>query len=257
MHPEEPQYKYPPNPQREPEKPYVKTFIEGDYTFSNIINHLLKKPLSVIHSIDEREGVRWMPIFAMTILSLTLFGFILGSFQGATEQMYLAPAKIVGGVLFSSLICLPSLYIFCCIGGLDKKFSTILGIQSCTMAITSLLLIGFSPVIWLFSSSSESLSFFGFLCISIWLICLFMGLKFLTKTGKAFGMSHTKHLYLWASIFTLVTLQMPTTLRPIIGQSETGKILELDEKKFFLQHWIDEIDKQSTLNRKKSTYPKH
>ena len=257
MQPEEPQYKYPPNPQREPEKPYVKTFIEGDYTFSNIINHLLKKPLSVIHSIDEREGVRWMPIFAMTILSLTLFGFILGSFQGATEQMYLAPAKIVGGVLFSSLICLPSLYIFCCIGGLDKKFSTILGIQSCTMAITSLLLIGFSPVIWLFSSSSESLSFFGFLCISIWLICLFMGLKFLTKTGKAFGMSHTKHLYLWASIFTLVTLQMPTTLRPIIGQSETGKILELDEKKFFLQHWIDEIDKQSTLNRKKSTYPQH
>lgn len=247
MHPEEPQYKYPPQPEREPKKPYEKSFIEGEYTFSNIINHLLKKPLSVIHSIDEKEGVRWMPIFAMTIFSLALFGFIVGSFQGATEQMWLAPLKIVFGVLFSSLICLPSLYIFCCIGGLDKRFSTILGIQSCTMAITSLLLIGFSPVIWLFSSSSNSISFFGFLCIAIWITCLFMGLKFLTKTGRAFGMSHTKHLYLWAVIFTLVTLQMPTTLRPIIGQSHN--YLQLDEKKFFIQHWIDEIDNQSARDR--------
>jgi|GEM_PF-352027 len=255
MHPEDPQYKYNPQPQsgREPKKPYVKSYIEGDNSFSNIINHLLKKPLSVIHTMDDKGGVSWMPIFAMTVFSLTLFGFIVGSFQGATEQMWLAPAKIVGGVLFSSLICLPSLYIFCCIGGLDKKFSTILGIQSCTMAITSLLLIGFSPVIWLFSSSSDSMSFFGFLCISIWLICLFMGLKFLTKTGKAFGMSHTKHLYLWATIFTLVTLQMPTTLRPIIGQSD--KILELDEKKFFLQHWGEELSSQQVRNGKKSGYP--
>ncbi len=254
MQPEEPQYQYPPQPEREPmrepEKPYEKSYIEGDNSFSNIINHLLKKPLSVIHTMDEKQDVRWMPILAMTVFALSLFGFIVGSFEGATEQMWLAPMKIVGGVLFSSLICLPSLYIFCCIGGLDKKFSTILGIQSCTMAITSLLLIGFSPVIWLFSSSSDSMSFFGFLCISIWLLCLFMGLKFLTKTGKAFGMSHTRHLYLWAAIFTLVTLQMPTTLRPIIGQSD--KILELDEKKFFLQHWTDELDEQQTRNRAKS-----
>jgi hypothetical protein len=257
MQPEEPQYQYPPQPEsepvREPQTPYEKSYIEGDNSFSNIINHLLKKPLSVIHTMDDKEDVRWMPILAMTVFALTLFGFIVGSFQGATEQMWLAPMKIVGGVLFSSLICLPSLYIFCCIGGLDKKFSTILGIQSCTMAITSLLLIGFSPVIWLFSSSSDSMSFFGFLCISIWLLCLFMGLKFLTKTGKAFGMSHTRHLYLWAAIFTLVTLQMPTTLRPIIGQSD--KILELDEKKFFIQHWGDELDEQHVRNRAKTGRP--
>ena len=258
MHPEQTDYRPKPQPALESElvqkteTTYVKTFIEGDNSFSNIINHLLKRPLSVIHTMDEKGGVPWMPILLMTVFALTLFGFIVGSFQGATEQMWLAPLKIVGGVLFSSLICLPSLYIFCCIGGLDKKFSTILGIQSCTMAITSLLLIGFSPVIWLFSSSSDSMSFFGFLCISIWLICLFMGLKFLTKTGKAFGMSHTKHLYLWATIFTLVTLQMPTTLRPIIGTSD--KILELDEKKFFIQHWGEQMADQHARNREKANY---
>jgi len=247
MHPDEPQYKKStqPHPERTPE-PYIKTYIEGDNSFSNIINHLLKKPLSVIHTMDEKGGVNWIPILSMAAFSLLLFGFILGSFQGATEQMWLAPLKILCGVLFSSLICLPSLYIFCCIGGLDKKFSTIFSIQGCTIAITSLLLIGFSPVIWLFSSSSNSISFFGFLCIAIWLICLFMGLKFLTRTGRAFGMKHTRHLYLWSAIFTLVTLQMPTTLRPIIGISE--KILQLDEKKFFLQHWKDELSRASDLD---------
>ncbi len=220
------------------EKPYEKSYIEGEKSFSNIVSHLLKKPLSVIHTIDEKGGVSYAPILIMTIISLTLFGFIVGSFNGITEQMWAAPVKIVFGVLFSSVICLPSLYIFCCVGGLDLKFSTILGIQICTMAITSLLLIGFSPVLWLFSSSSNSIGFFGFLSLFIWLICLIMGLKFLTKTGKAFGMLHTKHLYLWATIFTLVTFQMPTTLRPIIDE---GPFLQLNEKKFFLQHWADEL----------------
>ncbi len=224
--------------------PYEKSFIVGENTFSNIVSHLLKKPLSVIHTIDEKGGVSYAPILIMTIISLTLFGFIVGSFSGITDQMWAAPVKIVFGVLFSSLICLPSLYIFCCIGGLDLKFSTILGIQVCTMAITSLLLIGFSPILWLFSSSSNSIGFFGFLSLFIWLICLIMGLKFLTKTGKAFGMEHTKHLYLWAGIFTLVTFQMPTTLRPIIDE---GPFLQLHEKKFFLQHWVDELDDQGEV----------
>lgn len=230
----------PPYPEPQKEEPYVKSYIEGDKSFSNIVSYLLKKPLSVIHTLDEKGGVSYVPILIMTLVSLALFGFIVGSFNGAGEQMWAAPVKIIGGVLFSSIICLPSLYIFCCVGGLDVKFSTIFGIQVCTMAITSLLLIGFSPVLWLFSSSSNSIEFFGFLSLFVWFICLMMGLKFLTKTGRAFGMSHTKHLYLWAGIFTLVTFQMPTTLRPIIGTSE--HFLQLDEKKFFLQHWTESKD---------------
>ena len=236
-----PSYDY--SSQKPLEPPYEKSFIEGEQTFSNIISHLLKKPLSVIHTIDEKENFRWLPIFITTLIALTLFGFIIGSFNGVTEQMWAAPVKIVGGILFSSIICIPSLYIFCCIGGLDLKFSTIFGSQVCTIAITSILLIGFSPVIWLFSSSSNSISFFGFLALLIWIICLFMGLKFLTKSGKAFGMKYTKHLYLWAGIFTLVTLQMPPPLRPIIGSKDTKEpFLQLDEKKFFLQHWGEEMD---------------
>lgn len=37
----------------------------------------------------------------------------------------------------------------------------------------------------------------------------------------------------------LVTLQMTTSLRPILGRSE---LLLTQEKKFFLQHWFETMD---------------
>jgi hypothetical protein len=40
----------------------------------------------------------------------------------------------------------------------------------------------------------------------------------------------------WSGIFLLVTLQMTTSLRPIIGRSDD---FLTSEKKFFLQHWGD------------------
>jgi heme/copper-type cytochrome/quinol oxidase subunit 1 len=41
-------------------------------------------------------------------------------------------------------------------------------------------------------------------------------------------------LTIWSIVFLLVTLQMTTTLRPILGRSE---VFLSQEKKFFLQHW--------------------
>lgn len=42
-------------------------------------------------------------------------------------------------------------------------------------------------------------------------------------------------LWLWAAIFLLVTLQMSTALRPLVGTAET---LLPTEKRFFLEHWF-------------------
>jgi len=52
-------------------------------------------------------------------------------------------------------------------------------------------------------------------------------------------LSHTKTqktgpLRIWIVIFLMVTLQMSTTLRPIIGRSDQ---LLTTEKRFFLEHW--------------------
>ena len=227
---------------KQQQDPAVKEYLQGEPTFSNILSHLLRKPLSIIHSHNEKKNIPWKLLLIMCFISLALFGFIVGTFSGYSDQLWAAPLKIIFGVFFSAAICLPSLYIFSCLGGLNVKFSTVLTVLLCMIAIISLLLVGFAPVLWLFSSSSNSMGFFGFLCLALWGICLIFGLRFVLKTGETLGMKHNSHLLLWTGVFTLVTLQMPTTLRPIIGTSD--KLLELDEKKFFLQHWGEEFDRE-------------
>ena len=49
-------------------------------------------------------------------------------------------------------------------------------------------------------------------------------------------------LLLWMIIATLISLQMMTTLRPIVGRSEQ---LLPSEKKFFLSHWLQLFDKSA------------
>jgi len=57
----------------------------------------------------------------------------------------------------------------------------------------------------------------------------------------AAGFSHAKAqsragLYTWALIFLLVSMQMTTALRPILGKGDTFLPAT---KKFFLVYWLD------------------
>ena len=105
--------------------------------------------------------------------------------------------------------------------------------------MTGLLLVGFAPVVWLFSVSSTSATFLGFLLIVLWLICACFGLSLVFRSGHALGMTNTGHFAVWCLIFLLVTLQMTTTLRPIIGSEE--KLVNFEEKKFFLSYWSEQV----------------
>ena len=211
--------------------------------FSQILNHLLKKPLSVIYEINHGERNPLLALLAITLVCLSIFGFVLGMFS-AGAQLWAAPAKVVGGVLFSGVICLPSLYIFGALGGMQAKIQQIIGLMLTFLSITALLLVGFAPILWLFSTSSNSLVFFGFLSIGIWLICLIFGLRVITRASKSMGRAKGGHLHLWAIIYMLVTVQMTTTLRPIIG--EYDQFINLTEKKFFLVHWGETLTGKNT-----------
>ncbi|MEO1835547.1 MAG: hypothetical protein ABGZ49_08645, partial [Akkermansiaceae bacterium] len=117
------------------------------------MNKLLKRPLSLIYSLETDEDGRQilLRLLLISIASLVIFGLVVGTFSWQ-EQIWAAPLKIVSGLLFSGLICLPSLYIFACLGGLDAKFRTIVGVLCGLIALSGLLLVGFAPVVWLFSA---------------------------------------------------------------------------------------------------------
>ena len=74
----------------------------------------------------------------------------------------------------------------------------------------------------------------GSLGIGAWIIALLFGLRFLKTAVYAAGATQGGPLVIWSFVFALVTLQMTTSLRPILGRADQPFT---QEKKFFLQHW--------------------
>lgn len=173
----------------------------------------------------------------MAVISLLLFGLVLGCFT-KNEQLWAAPAKITVGLIFSGLICFPSLYIFSTLAGARVSISQLAACLTGALALAGLLLLGFAPAVWIFAESTDSLAFMGTLAIGSWVIAVLFALRFLKSVIFATGGTQRGPLAIWSLIFLLVTLQMTTSLRPILGRSP---VRLTQEKKFFIQHWFDSM----------------
>jgi hypothetical protein len=204
-------------------------------SLSHLFEGLLKSPLNLIEEIRESKtpGAVIGKLLLLSLLGFLIFGVTLGSFS-FHEQLWAAPLKTFLGIALSTLICLPSLYIFSALTGTTLGMKEMAQGMAGALALIATLLLGFTPVLWVFSQSTDSEGFFGFLVLATWLIALFFGTGFLLKMLTQTGTSKTAPLRIWIGIFLLVTLQMSTTLRPLIGRSDT---FFTTEKRFFLEHW--------------------
>lgn len=203
-----------------------------------ILESLLKRPAQLIDAMQlEGGGVISAWLFGAALLALGGYGLLVGTFSGG-EQLLAAPLKISLGALTCVIICLPSLFIFACLTGADVTVRGVTGILAAVLALTSLLLVGFAPVAWVFSQSTESVAFIGTLHLLFWLIGLALGLRLLRIFMDLLRVRDRMHLRVWTFLFILVSLQMTTALRPIVG---TASHYLPSEKKFFLEHWFDSI----------------
>ena len=203
-----------------------------------VIEALLKYPGRIIHELHHNWRAAlpsWLLFLAL--LGMATYGLVVGSFSGGA-QMWIAPAKLALGTLLSVLICLPSLYIFACLGGIDARLRTVSGTLFAAVGLGALLLIGFAPVAWIFSQSTDSVAFMAALHLILWAIGISFGLRLVAAMGRLLTGSARSHLKLWGFIFIVVCLQMTTTLRPIVG---TSKHFLPGEKKFFLTHWLETV----------------
>ena len=211
---------------------------EGDSPIL-LLEALLKYPGRIIHALQfnwKTKQSAWLLIFAL--IGMGLYGMVVGSFSGG-PQMWIAPVKLVSGTMLSVLICLPSLYIFACLGGVDARLRTVCGVLFAAVGLLALLLIGFAPVAWIFSQSTDSIAFMGALHLGLWGIGMLFSLRLIEAMGRLLSGSIRTHLKLWGVIFVVVCLQMMTTLRPIIG---TSKTFFPTEKKFFLATWFESLN---------------
>jgi len=213
--------------------------IAPDAPVMTVFENLLKSPGAMIAGVREgkRLGSLAGKLIALTLIGLIIFGITLGSFSFG-DQLWAAPLKTVLGLAFSALICLPSLYIFSALTGTSLRLPEIALGLAAALALTAALLLGFTPVLWVFSQSTSSAQFFGFLVILGWVISVCFGTGFLLKMLTHSGTTEKGPVRIWIGIFLLVTLQMSTTLRPLIGTSDQ---LFTGEKQFFLEHWSNEM----------------
>lgn len=204
------------------------------------IESILRQPRRVMFQLRKPGAGRLIAamLFISVVCSL-IYGVIVGSFSGH-EQWWGAPVKIAGGLLVSTVICLPSLYIFAGLSGSRARLVEIVGMVSGLLLLMTLLLIGFAPVAWLFSESTNSACWMGTLHLLFWFISTLFGLRFLNAAFAHSNARSNAGLNTWIVIFVLVMLQMTTALRPIIGRSDT---FMPEEKQFFLTHWFQCLDR--------------
>ncbi len=196
-----------------------------------VADALLKSPGAIMHEVLHRNHRVRLCLLGLVLASTAAYGLTMGSFSGGI-QLWAVPLKTMGMVLFSALLCLPSLYILTALGGGERNLTQVAGILLQVLGLTSLLLLGFAPIVWIFSQSTSSIGFMGALHMVFWGISLAVGLRLLFKDGNA-GQSGrpTGMLGFWCVVFCAVLLQMGTVLRPLIGPAD--RVLE-SGKKFFI-----------------------
>lgn len=217
---------------------------------TGIIEALLKQP-AALTSAFKSNGVRTtLHLAGCAVVCLLVFGFLLGTFSGGT-QLWAAPVKVTLGALAASLICLPSLYIFSALAGMDLRPAQTVMQLVAGLALLGLLLLSFAPVLWIFTTSTESIPFVGALTLAFWLISLKFGSRLMLALAKAQGMNSGGFLRIWMGIFLLVTLQMSTSLRPLIG---TAPSFLPQEKRFFVDHWWRTLSESRSLSKEGATW---
>lgn len=200
------------------------------------IEAILRQPRRVMYQLRQPgSGGLMFTMLVLAVICSLVYGVVVGTFS-MHDQLWAAPVKIAGGLLVSAIICLPSLYIFACLSGSRARLMEIFGLVCGLLLLVTILLIGFAPVAWLFSQSTQSVNWMGTLHLLFWGIAMVFGLRFLEA-----GFSHSQArsnagFNTWVVIFVLVVLQMTTALRPIVGRADT---FFPQTKKFFITHWGD------------------
>lgn len=189
---------------------------------------------------------------AAAVCGFALFGFAGGFFAGWNVAL-LDAAKGAAIALFSFALCLPSLYVFSCVGGARLSFPQIVASGASCAATAALLLAALAPVEWLFAVSTSSVVFMLVLSLVGFAVSIAFSMRPAKGLASAGAIGSTAGMRVWFAVFVLVVLQTVTLLRPMLSappektaedgeekrEDDSGR---LPEKCFFLTHFFWTLD---------------
>ena len=200
------------------------------------LGELLRAPGEVIGFADGKARCWRLAAFLalVTAVGCALFGFAVGSFVDLKVAAFDA-AKMVGIAAISFALCFPTLYVFATISGskLSAARLAVLGLV-CTATLGSLLA-ALSPILWLFSVSTEKVAFIVVLSCFLATLSLVFVMSPITAAAEKGVVANRAGLHLWLIVFAIVALQTVTLVRPMLAPVGTPRTPE--GKCFFLMHF--------------------
>ena len=204
------------------------------------LGELLRAPGEVMGFADGRAHYWRLAVFLALVSAVgcALFGFAIGSFVDL-KVAALDAAKMVGIAAFSFALCFPTLYVFATISG-SKLSATRLAVIGliCTATLGSLLA-ALSPILWLFSVSTENVAFIVVLSCFLAALSLAFVVCPITAAAEKKIVANKAGLHLWLVVFAVVALQTVTLVRPMLAPIGTPRTPE--SKCFFLMHFGDSV----------------
>lgn len=191
------------------------------------------------------NGARIAGSLAAGAAGTALFFFAAGFFAGWRVALFDA-AKGAGVALFAFALCLPSLYVFSCVGGAKLRTGQIAALGAACLATAGLLLAALAPVLWLFAVSTSSAGFMTFLAVFLAVPALWFAVRPANGMKRTGGLRAVGGIRVWLAVLAVVAMQTVTLLRPMLseppkGKAEKGALEALGigrkEKMFFLEHF--------------------
>ena len=153
-----------------------------------------------------------------------IYGGIIGSYSGKL-QILSSAIKLPALYLITLIICLPTLYFFDILFGSKLNFKQYLTMALTAVAVISVLLFSFAPVVLFFLISIQGYDFFLLLNVLVMTITGGIGVRLFYKGMLDIvggpeviekGLRH-RLLKAWVVLYGLVGSQLGWTLRPFFG----------------------------------------
>lgn len=212
----------------------------GEDRETHVLARMLKAPQSLTQRIrdDDRLVLLAVQLLIWGLIFHAFYGFALALFDSfGTASVASVKAALI--VLCSVTLCLPSLYVFSCVAGLPITVTQAVALAASVPAMTGLILLGLAPVSWLFSVSTDSLWFVVVANLLAWWLAVTFSCRFFALLNMGGALGKPVGLNWWLVIYIVVSLQMTTTMRPLLRMPEAG--WRASEKKFFITHFRDSV----------------
>ncbi|MBE9065497.1 actin-binding WH2 domain-containing protein [Leptolyngbya cf. ectocarpi LEGE 11479] len=176
---------------------------------------------------DIRRDVKLeRKIFSLLVVSCIFFavyGAIIGS-SSSLLQMLASMVKLPALYLITLGICLPTLYFFDILFGSKLNFRQYSAMLMTTVAVISVLLFSFAPVVLFFLISIQGYNFFLLLNVAVMGLTgvigvrlFYQGMRHVVGPDAAGSQLRNRLLLGWLGLYALVGSQLGWTLRPFFG----------------------------------------